>query len=88
MARLCGTKRPESGTFESIGRNGAAGVQLDAAQLAMLLAERTGYQTLRPGPWAAAHREAIRNYRQQERRERSARRDRERRQRHLALPPA
>ncbi len=30
-------KRLESGTFERISQEGAAGVQLDAAQLAMLL---------------------------------------------------
>lgn len=53
-----------------------------------LLAGSTDYQSLRPDVWGAAHPEAIREYRQEQRRERSARRDRERLHRRLAQSPA
>lgn len=56
--------------------------------LDQLLAGSTDYHLMRPDVWGAAHPESIRDYRQQERRERSARRDRERLHRRLAQPPA
>lgn len=42
--------------------------------LDQLLAGRTDYETFLPWNWAAAHPEAIRKYRQEERRDRSVRR--------------
>jgi hypothetical protein len=48
----------------------------------------TDYASLRPDVWAEAHPEAVRHYRQQERSERNARRDRTRLKRRLAKPAA
>lgn len=51
-----------------------------------LLAGSTDYESMRPDLWGASHPESIRYYRQDERRERSTRRDRERLRRRLAKP--
>ena len=52
--------------------------------LDQLLAGNTDYESLRPEQWATTHPESIRSYRQQERRDRNARRDRARLNRRLA----
>lgn len=52
-----------------------------------LLVGSTDYPSMRPDVWAAAHPASVRGYRQEERRERAARRDRERLRRRLANTP-
>ena len=52
--------------------------------LDQLVAGSTDYDSLRPDEWARSHPDSIRSYRQKERRERNARRDRDRLNRRLA----
>lgn len=52
--------------------------------LDQLVAGSTDYESLRPDVWAQAHPESVRDYRIEEKRERSARRDRQRLERRLA----
>ncbi len=51
--------------------------------LDQLIAGSTDYDSLRPDVWAKSHPDSIRTYRQKERQEQAARRDRKRLQRRL-----